>query len=186
MWSMTIRSSANRTGSYSGRSAAATTIGVVVVTAASAAAIGNGDGRYPSSEAWCSETTTVAQPRLSAHAAMSIAARYRAPRAVASWPGARMSKRIVNMTLSLPCVGSLVQATFAPSPAATAQLAAYASTTGVSSVGVAPCRITPSAPSSNWWRTAAAHCSGLPVAAGSSHSSGINVAMCSSCSVVAI
>ena len=32
--------------------------------------------------------------------------------------------------------------------------------------GVAPCRITPSAPRSNWPRTAATHCSGMPVAAG--------------------
>ena len=51
--------------------------------------------------------------------------------------------------------------------------------------GVAPCRITPSQPSSSWCRMASTHCSGLPVAECESHSSGISVAMCSSCSGVA-
>ena len=46
--------------------------------------------------------------------------------------------------------------------------------------------ITASAPRSNWPRTAAAHCAADPVADGASHSSGISVAMCSSCSVVAL
>ena len=60
----------------------------------------------------------------------------------------------------------------------------YCSTIGASSVGVAPWRITPSAPSENCERTVATHDAAEPEAAGASHSSGINVAMCSSCSVV--
>ena len=60
------------------------------------------------------------------------------------------------------------------------RMARYAATTGASSVGVAPCMITPSTPRSNWRSTRSAHVSALPVADGSSHSSGSSVAMCSS------
>ena len=42
---------------------------------ATAPASGNGDGRYPSSAAWCSDSAIAAQPFWSANAAMSIAAR---------------------------------------------------------------------------------------------------------------
>ena len=45
MWSRTIISSARRTGSYSGSTAAATMIGVIEVTAAIDAARVSGEGR---------------------------------------------------------------------------------------------------------------------------------------------
>lgn len=59
-----------------------------------------------------------------------------------------------------------------------------AATTGSSSAGLAPWRITPSQPRSNWPWMVRTHASGLPVAAGASQASGINVATCaSSCAV---
>ena len=64
--------------------------------------------------------------------------------------------------------------------------APQALTIGSSSAGDAPWRITPSAPRSNWRWITATHCSGEPMAAGASHSAGISVATCSSCSVVAV
>ena len=39
---------------------------------------------------------------------------------------------------------------------------------GSSSLGVAPCMMTPSHPMASWPRTVAAHCSGVPVALGAS------------------
>ena len=60
------------------------------------------------------------------------------------------------------------------------------STIGASSAGVAPCRITLSAPAANWSSTRCAHTAGDPTAAAAIHSSGNSVAMCSSCSVVPI
>ncbi len=44
-------------------------------TAAMAAAIGMGLGRYPSAEPWCSDSVMLRQPRRSAHSAISRAAR---------------------------------------------------------------------------------------------------------------
>lgn len=88
-------SSASRTGLYNGRMRALTAMGTDVVRAASAAAIGNGLGRYPSSAAWCSDTTSRIRPRDSAHAAMSSAAGY-SDDAGAPPAGARMSNRRVN------------------------------------------------------------------------------------------
>jgi hypothetical protein len=66
-----------------------------VVRAAMAAAITSGEGRYPSSEAWCSEMATDRQPRVSAHSTISRAAAYRSAGGVG--PGARRSKRSRNM-----------------------------------------------------------------------------------------
>ena len=63
--------------------------------------------------------------------------------------------------------------------------AAHAVTIGSSSAGAAPWRITPSAPRSNWRWTASTQRSGVPVAAGASHTSGMSVATCSSSAVVA-
>ena len=67
-----------------------------------------------------------------------------------------------------------------PSNRPAGRRARYSSTTPASSAGVAPCMITPSTPRSNWRSTRCAHCAGVPYAAGSSHSSGSSVAMCSS------
>ena len=67
-------SSARRTGSCSGTSSAATVIGIVEVRAAIAVARISGDGRYPSGDAWCSETATASAPCCSPHTAISMAA----------------------------------------------------------------------------------------------------------------
>src|SRR5690349_9660162 len=69
-------------------------IGTWSVTAAMAAAIVRGDGRYPSSDAWCSDTATAWQPpRSSTNLDISSAASYRRARSSAERPGARMSNR---------------------------------------------------------------------------------------------
>ncbi len=67
-------SSASLIGSYNGTSSAATLIAICLVRAAMAEARINGDGRYPSSDMWCSETATAVNPWSSLHAAMSSAA----------------------------------------------------------------------------------------------------------------
>ena len=51
------------------------TIGMVVVRTATAVASTNGEGTYPSGDAWCSEIRVVMHPWLSPHSAISIAAR---------------------------------------------------------------------------------------------------------------
>ena len=89
-------SSASRTGSCRGTSSAATETGSVVVRAVIAAARTMGDGRYPSSEAWCSESTAAAAPCSSPHAAISRAAAYSSSVVAGPELGARMSNRIMN------------------------------------------------------------------------------------------
>ena len=74
MMSRTFISSARRTGSRKGSSTAAIMIGTRSVRAAIADARSNGAGRYPSGDAWCSHSTTAAQPRVSAQAHISMAA----------------------------------------------------------------------------------------------------------------
>ena len=59
-------SSASRTGSYRGAIRAHTVMGMRPVTAATAAAATSGEGRYPSSEPWCSERLTASWPHSSA------------------------------------------------------------------------------------------------------------------------
>ena len=89
-------SSANRTGSYSGAISAHTAIWIRLVTAATAEAAMRGEGRYPSSEPWCSDRLTASCPVRSAYTAMSRAARYRSRRSSGPAPGARKSNRVTT------------------------------------------------------------------------------------------
>src|ERR1700736_708311 len=77
----------------------------VVVRAARAAANTIGDGRYPSSEQWCSEREMATHPRVSAQAAMSSAARIRSGADVAANEGWRRSKRTAHITMSVRLLG---------------------------------------------------------------------------------
>ncbi len=76
MMSSTLMSSASRTGSQNGSTTAASMIGSRSVRAAIADASTSGEGRWPSSAPWCSDSTATIAPRVSAHAHMSIAAAY--------------------------------------------------------------------------------------------------------------
>jgi hypothetical protein len=63
---------------------------IVRVRPATAAAITNGEGQYPSSDPWCSDSVTMAKPWSSAQAHWSSAARYSASAGVPN-DGARRS-----------------------------------------------------------------------------------------------
>src|SRR4051794_39822472 len=67
------------------------------VRAAIAAASGTGDGREPSGDAWCCDTTAMTHPRVSAHSAISMEVSYIAARAAGSVVRDRIPNRIMNI-----------------------------------------------------------------------------------------
>ena len=96
MRSIVAISSASRTGSYSGTSAALTVAAICVVAPSIAAAMVSGECMNPSSVSWCSDSATAAKPRVSAQRVMSSACRYCSAWVSELAGGMRRSKRRTN------------------------------------------------------------------------------------------